>query len=293
MGALADEAGLPNQHKMRKLVGGEYRKGPRGNAQQTWGRARPKVRFRKDLKPVARHPAPQGTIRTCNAPRRADGAPCLQPAGVGTKHKGFGRCGQHGGNTERGIRLAAIEEAAANTLNAEVEKQGGLEFENAVTQLYGIIAEITPDKALEAELWRTNGAVLQIEDALSAIGSPAELELLPHGRVLSSLYREERDRLVKISKIMIDIGFQERQITASEVVAGTLQAVILDVLNALELTPEQSAHAPQIVRRILEIEAARLDPNIAIENVVSHQQFVDEDEPIVVAAREVPDNDEA
>jgi len=182
-----------------------------------------------------------------------------------------------------------------------VAEQGGLEVENAVTQLYGITAEITPDKALEAELWRTNGAVLQIEDAIAAIGTPAELELSPQGRVLSSLYRDERDRLVKISKIMIDIGFQERQVTAAEIVAGTLQAVILDVLNALELTPEQSAMAPQVVRRILEIEAARLDPSIAIEAVVEHQQFVDDEEPmpanraeaIVVPAYEEVDDDGA
>jgi hypothetical protein len=217
--------------------------------------------------------------------------PCLQQAGNGTPHKGFGRCSQHGGNTERGIRLAAIEEASANAVNAAIERDGGLEQENAVTQLYGIIAEITPDKALEAELWRTNGAVLAIEDAISQMGNPAELELLPQGRVLSGLYREERDRLVKVSKIMIDIGFQERQITAAEIVAGTLQAVILDVLNQLQLTPEQSASAPMVVRRVLEIEAARLDPSIAIESAVTHHQFVDEDEPITVAARELPDDE--
>lgn len=205
--------------------------------------------------------------------------PCGQYAGAGTDHRGFGRCSQHGGNTERGKRLAFIEKCAADAVHEAVEEQGGLEIENALGQLYGIVAEITPDKALEAELWRTNGAVLQIQDLIQRVG-PGELEMLPHGRVLKDLYEKERDRLVKISKIMIDIGFAEREVAASEVFAGTMQAVIMAVLEGLQLTPDQSTLAPQVIRRVLEIEAARLDPATVVDAVVTNRQFVDDEEPM-------------
>lgn len=65
------------------------------------------------------------------------------------------------------------------------------------------------------------------------------------------LYREERGHLARVSKMCIDAGVAQRLVTLAEDQGRILATAIRAVLNALALTPEQSAKIPQIVPPIL------------------------------------------
>lgn len=70
------------------------------------------------------------------------------------------------------------------------------------------------------------------------------------------LYREERGHLARVSKMCIDAGVANRIVTLAEDQGRILASALRVVLQALDLSPAQSALVPQIVPRVLRAVAS-------------------------------------
>lgn len=81
------------------------------------------------------------------------------------------------------------------------------------------------------------------------------------------LYREERAHMVKVSKLAIDAGIQERMVRIAENQGLMLATAIRAVLQALTITPEQQARVPHVVPEILR-QVASGSPTISLDGVV-------------------------
>ena len=233
-------------------------------AGQSWGPSRPKKPPRRlAQKPLETEYVPielpqfnvDTDTRVCGAilAGKNRGLPCQQPAGRGTRHRGWGRCNLHGGNTIAGEREAAAIEAAASAMRSAIVPDD-LRKQQVVSQLYAARTEIEPEDALSQELERTQGAV-EFLIKIVAQHTLAELESTAEGRVARDLLKEERDRLTRLAKSMIDIDFREKQGNLSEQLAAPIVAVIQGIVGELMLTAEQQAKVGGLVRKHLELVA--------------------------------------
>ena len=167
-------------------------------------------------------------VGLCWAKRR-NGEPCRRPAGWYTDHPGIGRCKFHGGSTPSHVRSAIKTEAQRRmvTLGAPIQTK--------------------PDDALLWVVYATSGHVRWLAETIAALKNVASRE----AEILTELYGQERDRLVRASKAAVDAGIEERRVQLSEQMAGYLATVMRGVLDDINLTTEQKARAPEIVRRHL------------------------------------------
>jgi len=164
----------------------------------------------------------------CGAKRRS-GKPCRRPAGWSTDHPGIGRRKFHGGSTPSHVRSAIKTEAQRRmvTLGAPIETK--------------------PDDALLWVVYSTSGHVRWLQETIAELKNVSTRE----AEILTELYGQERDRLVRASKAAVDAGISERRIEDRKQMAGYLAAVMKGVLDDIVLTAEQKARAPEIVRRHL------------------------------------------
>ncbi len=208
-------------------------------------------------------------------------ANCKQPAGYGTDHPGFGYCKFHGGNTPAGKKAGAkaVGRALIATHRAEIinaERTGGHREDP--------YNNITPEEALLEEVRRSVAMVRWMEERIGMWELPSLSELtdnpsagggemetadglggLPKlmaetmkGTPLATdahswliLYREERGHMIRVSKLAIDSGIQERMVRIAEQQGQMLTIAIKAVLASLNLTPEQMLQVPTIVPDIL------------------------------------------
>lgn len=201
---------------------------------------------------------------------------CKQPAGHGTSHPGFGYCKFHGGNT------AAGRKAGAKAMGRAIIQQRRTESA-AFGDRNDPINDITPEQALLEEVRRSVALVRWLEEKISSwqidttpltdpptqaraqeikmargLGLPALTEETFKGTPYATdahswliLYREERDHMVRVSKLTIDAGIAERQVRLAENQGLLLATAINAILRALGLSPEQAAMVPSIVPQVL------------------------------------------
>lgn len=218
---------------------------------------------------------------------------CKQPAGYGTDHVGFGYCKFHGGNTPAGKKAGA--KAAGRALIAQ-HRQEIINAERAGGHREAPQNQITPELALLEEVRRSVAMVRWIEERIGMwnIADLSELEDRPSGGggeldlaglpALTTetfkgtpmatdahswliLYREERGHMIRVSKLAIDSGIQERMVRIAEQQGQMLTLAIRAVLTSLNLTPTQADMVPTIVPEILRQVASGL-PQITVNGEV-------------------------
>ncbi len=160
----------------------------------------------------------------CNCKKRdgSDGR-CQQRAGYGTDHPGFGACVYHGGDSPSLRRHAAKVEARMLAQELDME----------------------PDVALAWMVRAAAGVVAFLQERIS------QEDTEPEALMWVGLYGEERDRLAKAAKLMLDAGVAERQVKLAEEQGAIVAQLLRSVLADLQLTPQQKLEAPKIVRKHL------------------------------------------
>jgi hypothetical protein len=162
--------------------------------------------------------------------RTRRGTLCRQPAGHGTGHPGVGRCSFHAGATPNG------------------ETNGRRLLAEQACAVLGVPIRTTPQKALQDELNRTNGAVEWLRVRVAEL-TFADIE---QGSVWLALYQEERDHLVTVCKVMSAANIPAQAVDAARE-QGTMFAQLLDrVLNAIQVTGEQRDRLPEVMPAVLE-----------------------------------------
>lgn len=118
--------------------------------------------------------------------------------------------------------------------------------------------------ALVEEMARTHGAIvwldLAMEQELLQITSEGKDPLThliePRFALLRKLRDAERDRLVRISTVCINLGLKARELRLAEQMGSLITSVLEATLHDLNLTTEQRDQAKQILASHLQ-HAAR------------------------------------
>lgn len=167
----------------------------------------------------------------CNA-RKRNGELCTMAKGWGTTHPGIGRCKYHGGSTKNG-RIAALKEGA---------------------QLMGAPKEMNAVEALSWCIKITAGEVEWLSNKIAEIEEKEWTETTLMGRQVNIWAKERQaavERLAKFSKEALQLGLAERAVRLAESYGTALAQLLKGVLEDLELTAEQKAKAPLIIRKHL------------------------------------------
>lgn len=185
---------------------------------------------RRRLKAVPSH-ADEGILGAegkCNCLKRDGKARCTLNAGSGTDHPGYGACQYHGGNSPSLVRHAAKQHVRELAQELEME----------------------PDEAIAWSVRMSAGVVAWLQNQIQNVDetNPEEMALLPS---LIQSYGEERDRMARISKLAIDAGIAEREMQLQEQEVAILAQAIRNILAELNLSAEQRALAPGMVRKHL------------------------------------------
>lgn len=169
-------------------------------------------------------------IPRCGAKRTDGSGSCGLPAGFGTGHPGVGPCKHHFGATpaqEGQFAKRRIKDAAlvfANEQRIDIDR-------------------ITPIQALKAELVRSYLMVEWLEDQ-----TDEDSAMWPQWR---DVLLKERTHLVGLAAVMIKLGIEERQVRIMEKQAEQLATAMRDILDRLDLNPEQRKMAPVVVREVI------------------------------------------
>lgn len=166
---------------------------------------------------------------------------CTHYAGAGTSHRGVGRCWQHGGNTEAGIREAAwiVGHAFARAL------------------------ECTPWEGLLQAVKIAAGRSAFCEAKLAT--ATDDEDLVPGGRLWEwvKLASEWHEKMAKVSKLAIDAGVAERLVRQLELEATLMLRATRLTLAELGLSDEQQEHALGIMsRNLLALEAEEVGAEV-------------------------------
>jgi hypothetical protein len=167
----------------------------------------------------------------CGAKKRGGGT-CGLVAGYGTTHTGIGRCKFHGGSTPN-HRASAIKGEAV---------------------LLGAPKEINP---LDAILWcirTTAGEIEFYTEQMAALEKRDWLEDTIMGKQMHVFARERglaQDRLVRYSKVAVDIGLTERAVRLAEQFGNTIARLLHGLLDDLSpyMTQEGKNEIPGLIRK--------------------------------------------
>lgn len=200
--------------------------------------------------------------RYCNALLKDhSGKRCTRTAGWGTEHKGWGTCRYHGGTSPSHNKKAMRDMVIATR---------GAFFGSPIKQ--------SPEQVLLDEVYRTNGYVAWINNRISEFDlleldaegkpTPESLELAPDLRymikigyspaALHLLHQWERDHLVKVAGACLSAGIAERLVRLEEERGRMVGAAFQQLIDGLELTGEQKARAPMLMRQAL-MELSAID----------------------------------
>jgi hypothetical protein len=179
--------------------------------------------------------------KTCGAKKR-EGGICVLAAGWGTNHLGIGRCKFHGG---------AVPNATKNAITQEAKT------------FFGTPMEIN---ALDALMWMikiTAGEIKWLSDQMATLQEKDWVEDTIAGKQFHLFARERQkraDSLARYSAQAISLGIAERAVKLAETYADLLARLIQGILGDLDLTPEQRAKAPLVVRKhLIAIDGGQVD----------------------------------
>ena len=155
--------------------------------------------------------------------------PVRRPAGWGTLHPGAGRCKLHAGSTVQGTAAAATELARRHSVETGVET--------------------TPAEFLQKALDLHAGGVEYCHERLRALADASEVELRGRSPVMHWL--RERDRALsrgcKVAAMMIKLGLDAERARIDSGFRAVMEALVVAVLDDLELTVGQRALVPDIL----------------------------------------------
>ena len=191
------------------------------------------------------------------------GDSCMNYAGAGTDHKGVGRCWQHGGATEAGVREAAWIVGHAFARALDVTPWEGLLL--AVRIAAGRVAfcevklsEAYSDHQLEPP-----------QDSYGASGRVGENENGQPGQNLHYWVKQAElwhDKLARVSKLAIDAGVAERLVRQLELEAQLMLRATNITLEELGLNDEDRQRALGIMSRtLLALEAEEVGERVGEE----------------------------
>lgn len=168
----------------------------------------------------------------CGARKRGGGT-CFMAAGWGTNHYGIGHCKLHGGSTPTQVKAAATTE---------------------YRRLLGNPIEINPLDALLMCIKIRAGEVVWLGQRIAELDETDWIHDTIAGKQLHWAARERHaamQDLARFSQMAISLGIAERAVKLAETYGEMLARLIHGILGDLDLSPEQRAKAPQIVRRHL------------------------------------------
>jgi len=181
---------------------------------------------------------------------------CHRRAGAGTEHVGSGACRNHGGNTKTHL-IAAVRAEADRVLPAlglpvQVDPEQGmldlLAISAGAVAWYGLkVGTLTETSGTSL------GWVSQERESLLDVDTGKDGTLWRKASPWVSLYNEERDRMLSIAKACISAGIAERKVKLAENQGAQVFEATRRFIEstALNLTPEQRARAPQVMRDAL------------------------------------------
>lgn len=164
------------------------------------------------------------------APERAErrGQPCSNRPVTGSDV-----CGVHGGRAPQTKGAAAVRVADGKA--------------RAAVAAFGLPRDVSPTEALLEEVQWAAGHVAWFRDVIAAAEGGLRLDTTAEGRALVDLYGQERDRLVRISKVTLDAGVEERRVQLAESQGALVAGVIRRILVRLNLSPEQEVLVGTVV----------------------------------------------
>jgi hypothetical protein len=191
---------------------------------------------------------------------------------------GLAVCRMHGGSSdvarEAGQRRVAMSEATAELVHlggqldvdpseamlAMVrEAAWNVALYRRLVQLLRIDPDDPPEDMDEGE-WADRVAAVAPDWQLASIAgrlSPADWKTGPHALV--KMYDDERDKLMKWSKMCRDAGVDERMARVAEQAGSYLVRAIDVLIPQLQLTPQQEALLPSAMGRVIDVlEAGEL-----------------------------------
>jgi hypothetical protein len=172
------------------------------------------------------------TGSVCGAKKKGGGN-CTLAAGWGTNHLGIGACKLHGGSMPNHVKSAVKQEAKV---------------------FFGTPMEINPLDALMWMIRMTAGEIQWLSEQMAEVQEADWIETGIMGKQFHIYARERRlrqDSLARYSAQAISLGIAERAIKMAETYADLLARLIQGILGDLDLTPEQRAKAPMVVRKHL------------------------------------------
>lgn len=200
-----------------------------------------------------------GHSERCTATARGSGEQCKNPAVTGTSV-----CRIHGGNAPQ-VKEAGLQRAVRANLFAELRGEmptlGEPIYSDPVTILYDLIAISAGHVAwYRAQIERLIPDALVWGEATVSQAGNGEFSVTQTAEVNKwvELYNGERKMLADLSTRAIAAGLAEREIRLEEekgrLLANTLRVILAD----LQLTPDQSQRALEVVPlKLRELTAGR------------------------------------
>jgi hypothetical protein len=179
---------------------------------------------------------------------------CVRTAGAGTDHMGHGYCDYH--------TVQAVRETAPGKrgMTRDVQEAKKLAYQNA--SIFGERRPTDPHMALMEEISRTSGIIGWIESHMvemrdgSGMTEDAILTQFTKQNgwvegVWMTLYRQEREHLVRTCTAAIKAGVAERRVQIAEQQGQVIVAMMMAFLHDpdLGLSPQQISAGPGIIRK--------------------------------------------
>lgn len=198
----------------------------------------------------------------CNAKRKNTYKRCTKEAGWGTDHAGYGACKLHGGATQGAALSAGRQMAVVMGAPLDITPHEGLLYCISVTRgeveyCNMKLREINEADALQRPVTLTETHEDKVGgggDKMTVMAGPEDLHIWIRIR------QECIDRLARYCKMALSADVDERLVRMAEGMAGVLVPVLQGILDDLQLTEDQQAKAPAIVKqRLLTLEAPAVE----------------------------------
>jgi hypothetical protein len=167
------------------------------------------------------------THKHCGA-RMPKGRFCKLPAGHDTDHPGIGTCSRHGGKSPIGLKSTGVELAHKGIIDPKVSAADMIEIE--------------PHNGLLIAVRSSAGEFFYWMQKIRE--NPESMQIVRE-------MRESRMQMARLSKMALDAGLAERQVQLQERMADLMARFAVNLLQGLDLTPEQQGRVPQLLEQTL------------------------------------------